>query len=289
MNYYERHIGDYLKDTAHLSLLEHGIYSRLLDVYYTRENGIDAGAVARLLGARSKDELAATKTVLEEFFALVDGVWKQGRCDREIERYQDKQRKAKASADARWAHTERNANAMRTNTARTPEAVPMHSEGNALQTPDTSNQIEPIGSMASKPPRASRKCPASFEPRDPEAFIAENALGVDWRAETAKFRDHTFKTARSDWGGTWRNWMRSAAESVKPVQPMSFRERDAAVAAARVHKETQDTHTRVQSEGWFGSLARIKNHQRDRPGIRRPPCAGWSVEESNSRASPNAI
>jgi uncharacterized protein YdaU (DUF1376 family) len=32
VNYYERHIGDYLKDTAHLSLLEHGIYTRLLDV-----------------------------------------------------------------------------------------------------------------------------------------------------------------------------------------------------------------------------------------------------------------
>ena len=40
MNYYKRHIGDYLKDTAHLSLLEHGVYARLLDVYYTRETAI---------------------------------------------------------------------------------------------------------------------------------------------------------------------------------------------------------------------------------------------------------
>ncbi len=24
MNYYERHLGDYAKDTAHLSMLEHG-------------------------------------------------------------------------------------------------------------------------------------------------------------------------------------------------------------------------------------------------------------------------
>jgi len=209
-------------------------------VYYTRENGIDAGAVARLIGARAKDELTAMNTVLEEFFSLVDGVWKQGRCDREIARYQDKQRKAKASADARWTHNERSANAMRTHTERIPNAVPTQSEGNAPsnQTPVTSNQIEPIGSRASKPPRASRKCPESFEPQEPEAFIAENAPGVDWRAETAKFRDHTFKTARTDWDGTWRNWIRTAAESVKTAQPMSFRERESAAAAARVHEMT---------------------------------------------------
>ena len=34
MNYHKRHIGDYLKDTAHLSLLEH-VYARLLDVRTT--------------------------------------------------------------------------------------------------------------------------------------------------------------------------------------------------------------------------------------------------------------
>jgi hypothetical protein len=48
VNYYERHIGDYLKDTAHLSLLEHGIYTRLLDVYYTRECPIPKAEVSRL-------------------------------------------------------------------------------------------------------------------------------------------------------------------------------------------------------------------------------------------------
>jgi uncharacterized protein YdaU (DUF1376 family) len=70
VNYYERHIGDYLKDTAHLSLLEHGVYSRLLDVYYTRENAIPSDQAARLIGARSKDEREAMQAVLAEFFAL---------------------------------------------------------------------------------------------------------------------------------------------------------------------------------------------------------------------------
>ena len=52
MNYYERHIGDYLKDTAHLSLLEHGIYGRLLDIYYTREEPIPEAQVMRRASLR---------------------------------------------------------------------------------------------------------------------------------------------------------------------------------------------------------------------------------------------
>ncbi|UUX38864.1 YdaU family protein [Burkholderia contaminans] len=85
MNFYKRHIGDYLKDTAHLSLLEHGIYTRLLDVYYTREAGIPEIQAARLIGARSKEEIEALRVVLDEFFELIDGTWLQQRCEREIE------------------------------------------------------------------------------------------------------------------------------------------------------------------------------------------------------------
>jgi uncharacterized protein YdaU (DUF1376 family) len=84
MNFYKRHIGDYLKDTAHLSLLEHGVYTRLLDVYYTRESGIPEAQVSRLIGARSKEECAALQVVLDEFFELIDGTWIQDRCEREI-------------------------------------------------------------------------------------------------------------------------------------------------------------------------------------------------------------
>lgn len=84
MNYYKRHIGDYLKDTAHLSLLEHGVYARLLDVYYTREAAIPDEQAARLIGARSKEELAALRAVLGEFFTLEHGAWTQQRCEFEI-------------------------------------------------------------------------------------------------------------------------------------------------------------------------------------------------------------
>ena len=90
MNYYERHIGHYLKDTAHLGLLEHGIYGRLLDVYYTRECGLALADAARLIGVRSKDERAALQSVLQEFFVLQDGVYTQARCERDIAKFQTK-------------------------------------------------------------------------------------------------------------------------------------------------------------------------------------------------------
>ena len=152
MNYYERHIGDYLKDTAHLSLLEHGIYTRLMDVYYTREAPIPEDQAARLIGARSKEEREALEAVLAEFFERTPDGWMQERCEREIERYQDKQAKAKRSANARWSaqpsQSDGNANA-------SADAMRTHSEGNAPrarpQTPDTRHQTqlipEPIGSV----------------------------------------------------------------------------------------------------------------------------------------------
>lgn len=90
MNYYKRHIGDYLKDTSHLTLLEHGIYTRLLDVYYTREEPIPDSSAARLIGAKSREELKALGNVLSEFFCKEGDFWKQKRCDEELKKKQDK-------------------------------------------------------------------------------------------------------------------------------------------------------------------------------------------------------
>lgn len=90
MNYYEHHLGDYAKDTAHLSILEHGAYRLLLDRYYGTELGIPADQVHRVARARSRDEKAAVDAVLQEFFILVEGVWKNNRAEQEIKKFSDK-------------------------------------------------------------------------------------------------------------------------------------------------------------------------------------------------------
>lgn len=140
MNYYEHHLGDYAEATAHLSFVEDAAYSRMIRKYYATENPlpVEPKAVQRLVGARTKEEKEAVDTILKEFFDLRDDGWHNARCDAEIERFKDKQEKAKRSANARWnnreSHSEGNANA-------SPNAMRTHSEGNAHQTPDTRHQV----------------------------------------------------------------------------------------------------------------------------------------------------
>lgn len=92
MNYYEIHIGDYIKATAHLSMLEDAAYRRLMDAYYTREAPLplDRKAVHKLARAQSKDERAAVDYILDEFFTQADDGWHQSRCDEEIMKYHEK-------------------------------------------------------------------------------------------------------------------------------------------------------------------------------------------------------
>lgn len=99
MNYYKRHIGDYAAATRHLSILEHGVYCLLLDMYYTTEGPLPVSSkeVCRKLGVRSKDETAAVESVLRDFFTPTDDGWRQARCDAEIAAYKAKEDKNKAN------------------------------------------------------------------------------------------------------------------------------------------------------------------------------------------------
>jgi uncharacterized phage protein (TIGR02220 family) len=100
MNHYPHHIGDYLKDTAHLDPLEDGIYRRMLDLYYTQEGPLDANlsALCRRLRLDSRKHGEVVQQVLSEFFQVNEAGthWHHKRCDSEIAKYQ-----AKADANRR--------------------------------------------------------------------------------------------------------------------------------------------------------------------------------------------
>jgi uncharacterized protein YdaU (DUF1376 family) len=129
MYYYQHHIGDYRRDTAHLSLLEHGIYRQLLDLYYITEKPLDANAL-RLICARDANEIEAVKQILSEFFTLEDGKYYHDRCEDEIAKFHSKSDKAKASAKARWN---------KNNELEDANALPTQSERNANHKPITIN------------------------------------------------------------------------------------------------------------------------------------------------------
>ena len=114
MNFYERHLGDYARDTGHLSLLEHGAYTLLLDRYYSTEKPIPAKQAERLARATTKPERDAVKAVLDEYFTLEDdGCWHHKRVDEEIFSYQEKEpereEKKKNERDRQRRHRERRA------------------------------------------------------------------------------------------------------------------------------------------------------------------------------------
>lgn len=56
--------------------------------------------------------------------------------------------------------------------------------------------------------RASKKCPAEFEPD--LTFAAKLLPDIDAGAEAAQFKDHEFPRPLKDWGAAWRNWVRKA-------------------------------------------------------------------------------
>lgn len=88
MNYFELYPGDYLRDTAELTLAEHGAFLLLLSAYYATERPIpsDNPTLFRLVRAMTIDEQIAVSRVIELFFPIstVDGLRHNKRADEEI-------------------------------------------------------------------------------------------------------------------------------------------------------------------------------------------------------------
>lgn len=151
MNYYERHLGDFVRDTAHLSMLEDGAYNRLLDRYYATEAGIPDAQKYRVARAHTKEEKQAVDTVLGEFFFLADGVWTKNRVEKEIAKAQGRIKAAQDNGK-RGGRPKKEAFGSENETQKKPDGFPLGSENEtqkkAHQTPDTSLQIPVIEQAA---------------------------------------------------------------------------------------------------------------------------------------------
>ncbi|WP_180113332.1 YdaU family protein [Acinetobacter sp. YH12073] len=92
MHYYKKNIGDYRSATAHLSLLEHGVYNWLLDTYYLNEKPLPLNEreLFRMALARTEDEKNAVRDILIEFFVETENGWVHNRCESEVKAYHAK-------------------------------------------------------------------------------------------------------------------------------------------------------------------------------------------------------
>ena len=108
MIWYPFYPGDYGRDTADLSLLEHGAYRLLLDVFYATEKPLplDDARLYRMVRAGSEVERAAVDAVLERFWRRTKAGYVNGRAKREIHTAETlaaaKTERARKAARARW-------------------------------------------------------------------------------------------------------------------------------------------------------------------------------------------
>ena len=92
MNYYQHHIGDFMRDTAHLSPVEECFYRRALDWYYVNEKPLplELNQVHRYLRANTKTDKQAVSTVLSDFFKKTASGFVHSRCEIELEKFRCK-------------------------------------------------------------------------------------------------------------------------------------------------------------------------------------------------------
>lgn len=207
MNFYKRHLGDYARDTGHLTPLQHGIYTLLLDYYYATEKPIPRANLHRVARARTPEERRAADAVGNEFFEADGPVLRNKRVESEIHKFLDKSNKARDASALRW-----------------------HSDGNAIQNPESriqkkAKEEEKIGEAALRATTTKRGERLQADWTCPEEWghwARSDRPGVDVELEAAKFRDHWIAAAgrgatKLDWFATWRNWIRSSRSPLTQV------------------------------------------------------------------------
>lgn len=87
MNFYRHYIGDFQRDTGHLSLAARGAYRALMDHYYATEKALpnDLDALCRMAGAVNAQERKAVQAAVGMFEVRSGALWHK-RIEAELEK-----------------------------------------------------------------------------------------------------------------------------------------------------------------------------------------------------------
>lgn len=186
MHYYPHNIGDFRKDTPHLSPTEKGIYRDLLDYAYATEKplGKDLDLLCRVCGAVRAAERSIVPRILSSFFIETEHGWEHKRVIHEIKKYYAKKKGGEACATSRWYSDDDSEtdskHGSRTDSRPDSRATPNH---NARKKPITNNQepttiAPPVGSLVvavADPSDSSQTDPNPSGTADSEAEKKEGA------------------------------------------------------------------------------------------------------------------
>lgn len=162
MNFFKLYIGDYQRDTAHLSVTEHGAYMLMLQHYYATEKPLPTGkALHRMLRAQDRAERDAIDAVVAQFWTVTDDGLINGRADEEITKAgkqadtnariaREREEKRKALRDQHEQSTNRATNDQPSHShSQTPDLKPSPQQAASTPQPETR---EPL--TAAAPPDA---------------------------------------------------------------------------------------------------------------------------------------
>lgn len=97
------YIGDYLADTGHLTVAEHGAYHLLIYAYWRNAGPLPADdQQLRRISRMTEQEWAASRETMAAFFTIRDDHWHHKRIDQELRLAENRAAKAKNAAGMRW-------------------------------------------------------------------------------------------------------------------------------------------------------------------------------------------
>ena len=226
------YVADYLKDTRHLSTMEHGAYFLLLMEAWIKRGELpaDETRLARIAGLSSK-EWKDSAGVLLGFLERNGDTYRHKRIDAELARATAnvEQRRAAGKASAAARTRQRNGNGRSTSVDTSvatdgPTAGPTKCQRNGRPSPYTidtpSTDVagvseRPLPSVARQPdtPPPKSPIPQDWRPTpDDLAYVAVNCL-PPWPAEKLKRVHHEFVAHQrsrgnlsADWSAEWRRW-----------------------------------------------------------------------------------
>ena len=168
MKHYPHHIGDFDRDTRHLSRIERSIYRDLMDLYYDTESQLtlDQPWICRKIIARSSEEVTSVEQVLNEFFTETPTGWYHARCEVEIEAYQaNTSQRAQAGKASAAAKALKKQIALNGNVTHVEQPLnPVATDDNGASTNQSTNQ--PINQEPIKKTAPAKRAAPAFVPPD---------------------------------------------------------------------------------------------------------------------------
>lgn len=216
--YFPLYTGDYLRDTRHLSPCEHGIYLLLLMHCWDQKGPapLDERKMLGICNARSSDEIAALRRVIEEFFVRMDDGYYNKRMSAEVRKAEVITAQKRSAADKRWSNdAPHNARALHVDSTCNADAMHVEQTIDLDHRPYPKTTTTEADAAPAKPKRSrGSRLPAGFPTVHELEWCRTERPDLAPETVRDRFCDHWTaqsgnKGVKADWPATWRNWVRN--------------------------------------------------------------------------------